>query len=81
MEGLHVVGVLQVKYKYPFLCSFTCCVFIHAILMSISCICHIFMGFSCDYCMYAFTVISVLCCVIAECKSTVNVYVLLSLPH
>jgi hypothetical protein len=66
VEGLHTVGVLQLKYKYPFLCSFTCCVFVHAILMSIACICCYIMGSACDYCMYAFTVISALVCVLAE---------------
>jgi hypothetical protein len=45
MEGLHVFGVLQLKYKYPFLCSFTCCVFVHVILMSISYICCYIYGF------------------------------------
>jgi len=39
------------------------------------------MGFVYDYCMYAFTVISTLCCVIVEHKSYVKLYVLLSLPH
>jgi hypothetical protein len=28
VEGLHVVGVSHLKYKYPFLYSFTCYVFI-----------------------------------------------------
>jgi hypothetical protein len=66
VEGLYKVGVLQLKYKYPFICSFTCCVFVHAIWMSISYICCYIYGFSCDYCIYCFTIIFELICVVAE---------------
>jgi hypothetical protein len=56
-EGMHAIGVLQLTSLV------TCCVFIYAI---------IFMGFSCDYCMHAFTVISALFYVIAERKSSIK---------
>jgi len=39
------------------------------------------MDFSCEYCIHGFTVISALCCVIEECKSSVNLFALLSLLH
>jgi hypothetical protein len=32
MEGLHKVGGPQLIYKYPFLCSFTCCVFVYVVI-------------------------------------------------
>jgi hypothetical protein len=31
VEGLHAVGGPQLKDKYPFLCSFTCYVFIYVV--------------------------------------------------
>jgi hypothetical protein len=34
--------------------------------MSNACICCYFMGYACDYCMYVFTVISALVCVLAK---------------
>jgi hypothetical protein len=32
VEGLHAVGGPQLKDKYPFLCSFTCCVFVYVVI-------------------------------------------------
>jgi hypothetical protein len=79
---MHAVGGHQLKYKYQFSVHLHACVFVHAILMSISCICCYIYGYVCDYYMYSFTVISALICVIAECKLSVKYwYVLLSPPH
>jgi hypothetical protein len=63
MEGMHTVGVLQLKDKYHFHSLVTCCVFIYVVIL---------MGFSCDYYMYDFTISFALCCVIVECKSSVK---------
>jgi hypothetical protein len=75
VEGLHAVGVLQLKDKYLSLCSITCCVYVHVLyLMNIACICCDIMGFSCECCMYSFIDISALIYVLIIVNSSKSLY-------